>query len=59
MLNPTAGLIALTAVDAVVLALTWREYRQQPPIRAGEAVTALTTTPPAREGDRSAARLRL
>jgi len=29
VLNPTVGLIALTVFDALVLALTWREYRQQ------------------------------
>jgi uncharacterized membrane protein len=29
VLDPTAGLIALTVFDALVVALTWREYRQQ------------------------------
>ena len=29
VLNPTAGLIALTVFDVVVVALTWREYLQQ------------------------------
>jgi uncharacterized membrane protein len=28
-LNPTAGLIALTIFDLVIVALTWREYQQQ------------------------------
>lgn len=28
-LSPTAGLIALTIFDVVIVALTWREYRQQ------------------------------
>lgn len=27
-LNPTAGLVALTVFDAVIVALTWREYRR-------------------------------
>jgi uncharacterized membrane protein len=40
MLNPTAGLIALTVFDAVVLVLTWREYRQQRQIRTEAAATA-------------------
>ena len=29
ILSPTAGLIVLTAFDAVILVLTWREYGQQ------------------------------
>jgi uncharacterized membrane protein len=29
VLNPSAGLIALTVFDALVVALTWREYRRQ------------------------------
>jgi uncharacterized membrane protein len=28
-LNPTAGLIALTVFDLIIVALTWREYQQQ------------------------------
>ena len=28
-LQPSAGLVLLTAFDAVIVALTWREYRQQ------------------------------
>jgi uncharacterized membrane protein len=28
-LNPTAGLMALTAFDVVIVVLTWREYAQQ------------------------------
>lgn len=32
-LNPTAGLIALTVFDAIIVALTWREYRQRRPRR--------------------------
>ena len=39
VLNPTVGLIALTIFDALVLALTWREYRQQRQTRTEEAVT--------------------
>ena len=29
VLDPSAGLIALTIFDAVIVALTWREYRRQ------------------------------
>lgn len=29
VLDPTAGLIALTAFDVAIVALTWREYHQQ------------------------------
>jgi uncharacterized membrane protein len=29
VLDPTAGLIALTAFDLAIVALTWREYHQQ------------------------------
>lgn len=29
VLDPTPGLIALTVFDAVIVALTWREYREQ------------------------------
>jgi uncharacterized membrane protein len=29
VLDPTAGLIALTVFDSVIVALTWREYREQ------------------------------
>jgi uncharacterized membrane protein len=32
-LTPTAGLIALTIFDVVILVLTWREFRQQRRIR--------------------------
>jgi uncharacterized membrane protein len=32
-LTPTAGLIALTVFDVVILVLTWREYRVQRRIR--------------------------
>jgi uncharacterized membrane protein len=28
VLDPTAGLVALTLFDAVIVALTWREYRR-------------------------------
>jgi uncharacterized membrane protein len=28
-LDPSAGLIALTVFDAVIVTLTWREYRRQ------------------------------
>jgi uncharacterized membrane protein len=29
VLNPSAGLITLTVFDALIVALTWREYRRQ------------------------------
>jgi uncharacterized membrane protein len=28
-LHPTLGLIGLTSFDVLIVALTWREYRQQ------------------------------
>jgi len=34
VLHPTAGLIALTVFDTAIVALTWREYRQQRQRRA-------------------------
>ena len=37
VLSPTVGLIALTAFDAVILLLTWLEYRQQRWARAASA----------------------
>ena len=37
ILSPTAGLIALTAFDAVIAVLTWREYGQQRHARATRA----------------------
>jgi uncharacterized membrane protein len=40
VLHSTAGLIALTVFDVLIVALTWREYRQQRRIRTEEAVTA-------------------
>jgi uncharacterized membrane protein len=40
VLHPTAGLIALTVFDVLIVALTWRKYRQQRRIRTEEAVTA-------------------
>ena len=52
VLNLTAGLIAITVFDAVVLALTWREYRQQRRTRTEEAVTDPTGAGAGRE-DRS------
>lgn len=35
-LDPTAGLIALTIFDALIVGLTWREYREQRHRRATE-----------------------
>ena len=41
VLNPTAGLVALTLFDAAVAWLTWREWRKQPspaePVAASKA----------------------
>jgi hypothetical protein len=37
ILSPTAGLITLTAFDAVIVVLTWREYGQQRRARATRA----------------------
>ena len=42
-LNQTTGLIALTLFDAIIVALTWREYRQQRRIRAAPATTSPTS----------------
>ena len=36
-LNPSAGLIALTVFDALIVLLTWREYRRQRRIPEGPA----------------------
>jgi uncharacterized membrane protein len=38
--DPTAGLIALTIFDAVIVLLTWREFRQQRRIRNDQARSA-------------------
>jgi uncharacterized membrane protein len=46
-LSPSAGLIALTIFDAVIVALTWREYRRQrrlPHDRSPGAAPAISTT---------------
>ena len=40
VLNPTAGLIGLTVFDIVIVALTWREYRQQRQSRHAETAVA-------------------
>jgi len=37
ILSPTAGLIALTAFDAIIVVLTWREYGQQRRAQATKA----------------------
>jgi uncharacterized membrane protein len=39
-LDPTAGLIALTVFDVVIVLLTWREYRVQRRIRNDQAGSA-------------------
>jgi uncharacterized membrane protein len=47
-LNPTAGLVALTAFDLVIVTLTWREYTQQRQRRRNHAdVVVAHDTPPA------------
>jgi uncharacterized membrane protein len=51
-LSPTAGLIALTLFDAVIVALTWREYRQQRRIRAAPATTSPTSAAQSGSGPR-------
>jgi uncharacterized membrane protein len=50
VLNPTAGLIGLTIFDIVIVALTWREYRQQRRDHHPETTAASAGT------DRNAAR---
>ena len=42
VLNPTAGLIGLTIFDTMIVALTWREYRQQRRRRHVETTAAST-----------------
>ena len=44
-LEPSAGLIALTTFDAVIVALTWREYRRQrrPPNDRSSGTTPATS----------------
>lgn len=37
VLTPTVGLIALTAFDIAIVALTWREYQRQRPSRSKPA----------------------
>jgi uncharacterized membrane protein len=44
VLDPTAGLIGLTVFDVVIVALTWREYRQQR--RSHHAETAAVSADP-------------
>ena len=39
-LDPTAGLIALTVFDVVIVLLTWREYRVQRRIRQDQTESA-------------------
>ena len=42
-LHPTAGLMALTAFDIVIVSLTWREYTRQR--NAGKAAVATESLP--------------
>lgn len=48
-LNPSAGLLALTVFDALIVVLTWREYRRQRRIPPGHPRVAETSTPQAVE----------
>ena len=43
-LNPSVGLIALTVFDALIVVLTWREYRRQRRIPPGHLRAAETAT---------------
>ncbi|HEU4909617.1 MAG TPA: DUF2127 domain-containing protein [Propionibacteriaceae bacterium] len=44
-LNPSTGLIALTVFDALIVVLTWREYRRQRRTPPGHPRTAETAAP--------------
>jgi len=46
-LEPTAGLIALTAFDLLIVLLTWREMRQHRRRQAGRSSSLHETTGPA------------
>ena len=46
-LGPTAGLIALTVFDLVIVVLTWREYRQHRRTRTENVRAGSAPTPPA------------
>lgn len=48
-LDPSAGLVALTVFDALIVVLTWREYRRQCRIPPGHPRVAETSTPQAVE----------
>jgi uncharacterized membrane protein len=48
-LDPSAGLVALTVFDALIVVLTWREYRRQRQIPPGHPRVAETSTPQAVE----------
>lgn len=48
-LDPSAGLLALTVFDALIVVLTWREYRRQRRIPPGHPRVAETSTPQAVE----------
>jgi uncharacterized membrane protein len=49
VLDPTAGLIGLTVFDGVIVALTWREYREQ----RGHHHKTVTALPARGDGDSS------
>jgi uncharacterized membrane protein len=48
-LDPSVGLIALTVFDALIVVLTWREYRRQRRIPPGHPRVAATAAPQAVE----------
>jgi uncharacterized membrane protein len=48
-LDPSAGLLALTVFDALIVVLTWREYRRQRRIPPGHPRVAETSPPQAVE----------
>ena len=50
VLQPSLGLIALTVFDAVIVVLTWREYRRQR--RIPERSPATTDSAPGRALER-------
>jgi uncharacterized membrane protein len=43
-LQPSAGLIVLTIFDAMIVALTWREYRRQRHVPKGRSCGAASAS---------------
>lgn len=56
VLSPSAGLVALTVFDAVIVALTWREWRAQRAPHAAEPVMGVEEPAPGTEADVTARR---